>query len=248
MLAIYKKELRSYFINPVGYVFTGIFLLISALLCCYSTLLSGSYDTGTYFLMLIFVMAVLLPLLTMRLFAEERKLKTEQLLLTAPVSLSSMVIGKFLAAMTLFGGNVLLSCVNFIPLFVVADQERAGLGYETLHIGPVFAEVLGSVIGIILLGAAFLAIGVLISSLTENQLSAAVITVAVLIFTVIMSVVNQFIDVYAVRFVIDWICVYSRFINFTYGILDFAALLYYGSIVAVFLFLTVRVYDRRRWN
>ena len=59
MLAIYKKELRSYFINPVGYVFTGIFLLISALLCCYSTLLSGSYDTGTYFLMLIFVMAVL---------------------------------------------------------------------------------------------------------------------------------------------------------------------------------------------
>ena len=116
MFAIFKKEMRSYFINPVGYVFTGIFLLISALLCCYSTLLSGSYDTGTYFLMLIFVMAVLLPLLTMRLFAEERKLKTEQLLLTAPVSLSSMVIGKFLAAMTLFGGNVLY-CLAYASLF-----------------------------------------------------------------------------------------------------------------------------------
>lgn len=248
MLAIYKKEMRSYFINPVGYVFSGIFLVIAALLCCYTTLLSQSYDTGTYFLLLILVMAVLLPLLTMRLFAEERKLKTEQLLLTAPVSLRSMVLGKFLAAMTIFGANVLISCINFIPLFVTAENERAGLGYDRMHIGPVFVEVLGGVIGILLIGAAFIAIGIFISSMTENQLSAAVISVAVLLFTVVISVVNQFIDVYAIRSIIDWFCIYSRFVNFTYGLFDFAALIYYASVVGIFLFLTVRIYDRRRWN
>ncbi len=93
MFAIYKKELRSYFINPVGYVYVGVFLTVAALLCCYTTIISGTYNVGNYFVYMIFALIILIPLLTMRLFSEERKLRTEQLLLTAPVTLTGMVLG-----------------------------------------------------------------------------------------------------------------------------------------------------------
>ena len=94
MFAIYKKELRSFFINPIGYIYTGAFLGLAALICCYTTIISSSYSTTTYFTIMMFAMGILIPLLTMRLFAEERKLRTEQLLLTAPVTITGMVLGE----------------------------------------------------------------------------------------------------------------------------------------------------------
>jgi ABC-2 type transport system permease protein len=248
MFAIYRKEMRSYFINPIGYVYMGIFLVFSALLCCYTTIMSGSYSTASYFTFLIFTFIILIPVLTMRLFAEERKLRTEQLLLTAPIKITSMVLGKFLAALTMFGGTLLLSSVSFLPLYIYGAAERASSDYTALHIGPVTAEILGCLIGVFLIGAAFLAIGLFVSSLCENQLSAAVITIAVLACTIVLSLANQYINTYSIRFVLDWICILSRFANFSYGMFDWSALLYYISITSVFLFLTVRVYDRRRWN
>ena len=90
MFAIYKKELRSYFLNAIGYVYVGVFLAVSALLCCFTTLSAKTYDTTDYFTYIIFSFIVLIPLLTMKLFSEEKKLRTEQLLLTAPVSLWGM--------------------------------------------------------------------------------------------------------------------------------------------------------------
>ena len=247
MFAIYCKELRSYFINAVGYVYTGFFLVLSALICCFTTIKSASYSTSAYFTYMIFAMVVLIPLLTMRLFAEERKLRTEQLLLTTPVTLTGMVLGKFFAALTLFVSTVLISCINFFPMYAIATVEREG-SYSVTHIGPATSEIVGRTIGIILLGAAFIAVGLFISALTENQLSAAVITIGVLLAMVALSLVNSYIEVYAIRVVLDWICVLSRYSGFSYGILDWSALLYYFSITAVFLFLTIRVYDRRRWN
>ena len=138
MLAIYCKELRSYFINAVGYVYSGIFLALAALLCCFTTLKASSYGTSTYFTYMIFALVVLIPLLTMRLFAEERKLRTEQLLLTAPVTLTGMVLGKFFAAFTLFVSTVIVSCINFFPLYAIAVVERNGR-YSTTHVGPATA-------------------------------------------------------------------------------------------------------------
>ena len=248
MFAIYKKELRSYFINPVGYVYVGVFLAMSALLCCYTTLQSLTYDTRTYFTYMIFALVVLIPLLTMRLFSEEKKLRTEQMLMTAPVSLTGMVLGKFFAAFTLFTGTLLVSCVNFFPLYAIASDERNASSLSSDVIGPVNGEIVGRLIGIILIGAAFIAIGTFICSFTESQLAAAVVTIAVILGMVVLGFVNSSIDSYAVRFVIDWISVLSRFSNFSYGLFDFSALVYYLSICMVFLFLTVRVYDKRRWN
>lgn len=259
MLAIYKKEMRSYFINPIGYIYVGIFLALSALVCCYSTLQSNTYDTSVYFFYMIFALIILIPLLTMRSFAEEKKMRTEQMLMTAPISTTEMVLGKYFAALTMFVGSLLVSCINFLPLYIVADEEKAAAATaeQAANIGPSTPYIVGSIIGMIFLGAAFVAIGVFISALTENQLSAAVSTIAVVAFLVSVGLVNQIgsdeegtrlISSYAVRSVLDWVSVLSRFGNFKNGLLDFAAIFYFLSFAFVFIFLTVRVYEKRRWG
>lgn len=248
MLAIFKKELRSYFINAIGYVYVGVFLAASALLLCYTTLGSSSYDTSTYFTLLLYSFIILIPLLTMKLFAEEKKLRTEQLLLTAPVTIWGMTIGKFLAAFSIFAGSLLVSCINFFPLYSYARAERAAQEYSALHIGPSTAKIVGCLIGVLLIGAAFIAIGMFVSSLTENQLAAAVISISVILVMLLLNLLNNFIDVYAIRVVIDWFCILSRFSAFASGYIDIAAIVYYLSITGVFLLLTVRVYDKRRWG
>ena len=254
MLAIYKKEMRSYFINPVGYVFIGVFLALSAALCCYTTLQSNSYSTASYYYWLILSMIIIIPLLTMRTFSEERKMRTEQMLMTAPISITGMVMGKFLAAMTIYAGCLAASCVNLIPLYVMGKRESNP--DEGVVAGPVTPEVVGSLLGVLLIGAVFIAIGILISSMTENQLSAAVITIAVLAVMLVLNMLNgvgseeegtRLINNYVVRYIIDWISVVSRFNNFQYGILDWSALLYYVSMTFIAIYLTVRVYERRRW-
>ena len=247
MFAIFKKELRAYFISPVGYVYTGIFLAVSALICTMTTLHQASYSTSTYFQYMIFAFVVLIPLLTMRLFSEERKTRTEQLLLTSPVTLTGMVIGKYLAAFSLFAATMLVSCINFFPLVSYALAESSTATTE-LPMGPAFGQIFGCFIGVLLIGACFIAVGLFISSLTENQLSAAVITIATIAVMLLVGIFNQYIDSAFLRAVIDWISVLSRFDYFAYGFFDFAALLYYLSITGVFLFLTVRVYEKRRWG
>ena len=248
MFAIYKKELRSYFINAIGYVYVGVFLAASALMLCFTTLSEASYDTSSYFQFLLYSFIILIPLLTMKLFSEEKKLRTEQLLLTAPVTIWGMTLGKFFSAFTIFFGSLLASCINFFPLYSYANQERAAAQYGVIHIGPSSARIISCLIGVTLIGAAFIAIGMFVSSLTENQLASAVITISIIIFMLLLGVVNAKIDSYAVRVVIDWFCVLSRFAAFTDGYIDYAAIVYYISITGVFLLLTVRVYDKRRWG
>ena len=248
MFAIYKKELRSYFTNALGYVYVGVFLAMSAAICCYTTLQRNSYKTSEYFTFMLYAFIIVLPLLTMRLFAEEKKMRTEQLLLTAPVSITGMVLGKYFAALTLFVSTILVSCINFFPLVSYAIVEQSQASDPNVHIGPVGGQIVGCLIGVILIGAAFIALGLFISSLTENQLSAAVITVAAIAVMVLAGALNDYIGSSVIRAVLSWISVLSRFDMFAYGLFDFSALLYYISISGVFLFLTVRVYEKRRWG
>jgi len=238
MLAIYKKELRSYFTSAVGYVFIAAFLAVNGFIFSLNTIQVGStgqrYDIKDYYIMLLFVFSILIPLLTMKIFSDEKKLKTEQLLLTAPVGLVSMVTAKFLSAYTMFAGTYLVSCLNYYVLF------RYGK--------PTAGVIYGHIIGILLIGAAFVAIGVFVSSLTENQISAAVLTITILLGTLVINFLNDWIDITFIRVVLSWISIYSRFFTFTYGIFDINACVYYVSIVIIFLFLTVRIYEKRRWE
>ena len=247
MLAIFKKELRSYFLNAIGYVYLGVFLAVSALLCCYTTLGSGTYDTSNYFSFISIIFIILIPLLTMRLFAEEKKLRTEQLLLTSPVSIAGMVFGKFLAAFTLFAIGIVLSLINFIPLCIYAQLDGVNDAYAS-SVGPVASIIFSNTLGLLLLGAAFIAVGMFISSLTENQLAAAIITVTIIGTMLLLNLVNSYVDNYVIRFIISWVCFMSRYAPFQSGIFDPSSLLYFVSIAGVFLFLTARVYDKRRWG
>ena len=234
MFAIYKRELRSYFVSAVGYVFLAVIVALSAVAFSLTTLLSYSNDVSTYFTIMLFILMVALPVLTMKLFSEERKLKTEQLLLTSPVSIGGMVAAKFFAAFTVFFGANLLCSLAYISLFTYSDPE-GGI-------------ILGNIIAISLVGAAFIAIGMFVSALTENQLAAAIITVAIIGTMLLLNLVNSYVDNYVIRFIISWVCFMSRYAPFQSGIFDPSSLLYFVSIAGVFLFLTARVYDKRRWG
>lgn len=236
MLAIYKREMLSYFTSPIGYVFIAVFLALNAFIFSICTLMAGEGSSvGTYFMFVMFIFIVLVPLLTMKSFSEERKMRTEQLILTSPVSLMGMVFAKFLAAFTMFGGTFLGSnLINFATLYMYGEPNTAVL--------------ISSSIGILLIGAAFIAIGLFVSAMTENQLVAAVGTMGILIFLLLIGFLTSYIDSYVVRTVLNWISIYSRFGNFSYGILDPATFVYYFSICFVFMFITVRIYEKRRWS
>lgn len=236
MLAIYKREMLSYFTSPIGYVFIAVFLALNAFIFSLFTLMAGEGSSvGTYFMIVMFIFIILVPLLTMKSLSEERKMRTEQLLLTSPVSLMGMVSAKFFAAFTMFAGTFVFGgIINFSALYKYGEPNTAVL--------------FSSTVGILLIGAAFIAIGIFVSALTENQLVAAVGTMGILIFMLLIGLLNSYIDSYIVRTVIDWISIYSRFGNFGYGILDPATLLYYFSICFAFMFLTVRIYEKRRWS
>ena len=235
MLAIFKREMRAYFTSPIGYAFVAVFLAANAFLFSFMTLLSGqNANVGSYFTFIMFVFIVVVPMLTMKMFSEERKTRTEQLLLTAPVSLFGMVFGKFLAAFTVFAGTFIFgNLVNFALLYKYSVPNTAVL--------------LSNSLGILLIGAAFIAIGLFVSSLTENQFISAIGTIAIMGSFLVVGLLNSYIPFAWLREALSWLSIYSRFGNFTYGIFDFNAILYYSSISFVFLFLTVRIYEKRRW-
>ncbi len=233
MLAIYKREMRSYFTTPIGYIFIAVFLAVSGFLFGFTTLYSQTSDVSGYYQILMFAYIVIIPLLTMKTFSDERRTRTEQVLLTAPVSLTGIVMAKFLSALTIFASTILLSASYFYPLSL----------YGTVN----WPRVIGSMFAMFLIGMTFIAIGIFVSSLTENQFGAALGTIGILLALMIVAVVNSLIDSYVVRAVLSWISIYSRYANFTYGVFDFAAVVYYVSICVVFLFLSVRVFEKRRW-
>lgn len=235
MLAIFKREMRSYFTGVIGYVFLVLFLAVGGGVFCYTTMFSMTSEVTGYFTIMLLFSAIILPILTMKSFSEERKAKTEQLLLTAPVSIPSMVVGKFLASYAMFAGALIFNSLYFLILIPYGEVK--------------FATLVGNVVALLLVGMVFITIGLFVSSLTENQLSAAVGTIAIILVLLVIGLVGDLVPTnYWIRYVLDSISVFTRFQSFTNGYLDFAALLYYISVSAIFLFLTVRVYDARRYN
>ncbi len=233
MTAIYKRELRSYFTTPTGYIFAAVFLFAAAFLFSFATLQSQSADAAPYFQLLMYAYIIVIPLLTMRSFAEEKKNGTEQLILTSPVSLWSVVLAKFLAAFTMFLGTLLVSGIFFVTIAKYATE-------------PNWAKIIGCTIGMIFVGMCFIAIGLFVSSLTDNLFVASIGTIAILAGLVFVAIFNSFIDNYFIRMILNWISIYSRYAYFANGMFDIASAVYYISICVVFLFLCVRVYEKRR--
>jgi ABC-2 type transport system permease protein len=235
MLAVFKKEMHSYFTSVIGYVFLVIYLALGGALFAYTTLYAMTADVTTFYTMMLIFSAVLLPLLTMKSFSEERKIKTEQLLLTSPVSITGMVMGKFLAAYVMFAGCIILNSLYFLILNYYAVLK--------------FLVLLGNVVAMLLVGMAFISIGLFVSSLTENQLSAAIGTIAIILGFLGIGLINTLIPTkYAIRFVFSALSIFTRFQSYVNGYFEIASVIYYLSVSAIFLWLTIRVYDRRRFG
>ena len=287
MLAIFKRELKAYFFTPIGYIYMGLFLLLTGVFYFFDNLLGGRSQYSGFLgsLLLIFLFAV--PLLTMRLFSEEKRQKTDQLLLTSPVSITAIVCGKFFAAMAVFCATLLVTAAYAVVIAVYGDLE--------------IWETFGSYIGYIFLGASYMSLGIFISASTENQLTAALVSFFTLMFIWLLDPVSQIVpsdtrtgiisavvllaavllfvylntrnwiivlgaailgglviggfflfkqDVFFgfIRKFLGWFSLNRRYQTFSMGLLKFDALLYYASFSGLFLFLTVRLIEKRRWN
>ena len=233
MFAIFKRELKAYFTSPLGYVVLAIFYAFSGLFFYIFSLSVGSTDISSVFLMMFIVLMVFVPLLTMRLLSEDKKQKTDQLILTAPVSLLSIVMGKFLAAYAIFAIGV---AVMPVYGFVMST-------FATVSWLPIW----GNTVGLLLLGGIFVSIGLFISSLTENQMIAAIGGFFINLMILLMNTLKSALPNGFLQDVLSSISVYSRYSEITNGIFSLSSLIFFVSVIFIFLFLTVRVLEKRRW-
>jgi len=234
VIAVFKRELQSYFTSPIGYVYICAYLFATALFFKMYLLDTGTSNVVYFFGGTLIIYMFLVPILTMRLFSEEKKSKTDQILLTSPISITGMVMGKFLAALSVYTIALLPTAVS---IGIVAHYGDVSLGLT-----------LGNYIGILFLGMAFIAIGCFLSAVTESQVVAAVLS-----FTVLMSL--YFLDTLAgsinstfLSKVVSFISVYDRYTDFTSGLFPLSSIVYYISVAVVFIFLTIRIIEKRRWS
>lgn len=239
MIAVMKREFASYFTSPLGYVYLAVFYGFSGLFLWLTCLSSGSADMSSTFLWMFFIMMILIPVLTMRTMADDKRQKTDQLTLTSPVSLFGLVMGKFLAAMLIFiiGAAVML----VYALFISASITDTGSGFA-------WASFWGNFLGLCLMGSVFISSGIFISNLTENQMIAAIGSIGVNIVLCLFDIISSYVPSETVGEIINSLSVFYKYREFTYGIFSLKNILFFLSITVIFNFLTVRFIERRRWN
>jgi ABC-2 type transport system permease protein len=234
VLGIYKRELRGYFDSPIAYIFLVVFLLLSSWFFFRGYFLFGQADLRPFFGLLPWMFLFFVPAVAMRQWAEERKMGTVELLMTLPVTDGQVVAGKFLAGLSLVGLSVLLA----FPLVLV-----------TAHLGDLDpGPVIGGLVGAVLLGGAYLAIGLFASSLTENQIVAFILGV-VLCFA--LFIVGESFVIFAAPAslapLMQWLGLGAHFESISRGVIDSRDVIYYLSVIGFFLFLNRLVLAGRKW-
>lgn len=288
MLAIYKKELRQYFNSMIGFVFLAFFLVIIGIYTWAYNLSSGLGNFEVTLGGISFMYVLLVPILTMRIVAEENRQKTDQLLYTAPVSLTKIIVGKYFAVLTLFSCAFIPICIYPLIIHMYGTDVRLAPAYS-------------SIIGFYLLGAATIAIGLFISSLTESQVIASVVSFITILLTFLLSNITGMLPteaisqcvmiavlwlviclvfyhmmnnvtvlvmmavigeaaiwiIYAVKSslyeslltnILNTLALSTRFDDFSLGILNYDAIVYYVSIAFLFVFLTIQMIKKKRFN
>jgi ABC-2 type transport system permease protein len=235
ILAIFKKEFKSYFVSPIAYVFITVYLVISSFLFFQTFFIANQADMRGYFQFLPWIFLFFVPAITMRCWAEERKAKTLELLLSWPVSDFEVVAGKFLAAFGFLAVGIVLSLTIPITIMIIGKPD----------LGP----IMGGYLGALLMGGAYLAIGMWISSYTENQIIAFILgVVATFVFFIIGS---PFIVVFSPNVLapfFTYLGLGTHFESIERGVIDSRDILYYCSIVGFFLFLNIQSLASRKWE
>lgn len=234
MTAIWKRELKSYFSLAVGFVFMGVFLCLTSVIFYLQILSRRSGDLLSFMGQISYLWMLLSPVLTMRLLAEGRQSKTDQLLFTSPVSPTKIVLGKFLAAVTVMGLTLALT------LFYVAVMAL----YGTVYPGEVFVGYLGT----FLQGCAFIALDMMVSSLTRSQVTACAASFGVNFLLWIADMLDNSITSPIGSGIINFVSLYARNEPFLMGQLSIASVCYDVTFALLMLIVTVHILDSRRWR
>ena len=224
MWAVFKKELKSYFLSPIGYVVVGILLLVCTVFFYLTTVQYGSVELGAlYFYAVLYGFFIIIPILTMRMFAEERKSGTEQLILTSPVSIAGVVFGKFLAAMSVIAVALVVSFMYF--------------GIVNYFGNPNFIVLLVTMLGFLLVAGAAISIGMFASSITENQVIAGILTIAFLIMSLFIPDLGK---------EFQMISIMDFYEKFPTGVISLTEVVGAVSFAAMFIAFTIIVMQRRK--
>lgn len=234
MTAILKRELSAYFYSPLGYVFVAVYYLFAGYFFLSYNLYSNTTQMSALFDFMFTVTIFLVPILTMRLMSEDRKTKTDQLLLMAPVTNLSIILGKFFAAVAVF-----LSAISITIVMA---------GVMSLYAMPDWPVVLGHFIGLFLLGSTLIAAGLFISAMTENQIIAAVGGFCLGFFLMALDGFATVLGGTKLAGFVTELSFQTRYRSFTLGVFDLSDVVFFVSITALFLYFTVAALERRRSN
>ena len=232
MKSIFLKEIKNYFSTLTGYIFLAIFVMASGVVFTTGNLLSQNSDIKHFFSVFFTILLFLIPMLTMRQFSEELKMKTLQLLFTLPLNLRSIVLGKYFATMVVVGIGLVFTLIFPIILAFYGSFQ--------------LMVILGNYLGLVLLISSFVSIGLFISSLTENQIISSIVSYAVILGFWMVDAITPFLLNTYLSDIVNRFSLRINFIEFTYGILNPGSVLYYLSVTAVFLLLTAVSLDSRR--
>ena len=233
MNAIRKRDLQGFFRSPLGYVYIGAFLAVMNLYFFATCVLSSSSDVSSVFSNMLIVFLFLMPILTMRLFSEDYKQGTDRLLLTAPISVWAIVGGKFLAAI----GVLLRALLGTVPWLLII------LLFGT----PSWSAILGCYIAVLCAAAIFAAMGMFLSSLTESQLIAAVLSFALFLGLYVVDMLSYSMGIDGLLgSILNWFSIFTRYDTFMSGQFSLGNLIYFLSLTGLFLYLTALVLERRR--
>ncbi len=241
MIAVLKRELVGFFKNSTAYLLLAIYAFLSALFFCLFVMLNNTSYLGNFFGLWLFIVEIIVvSIMSMRFFSEEKKNKSDQLIFTSPVSLTGVVMGKFLGGMSVFTACTL---INLVYVFIIDI-------FGTPDAGTNFANFLGT----LLLGSCMISIALFVSCLTENSIVAAGGTAAVFLLLMLVDFIASFLRALLPPWlqwlpqIIQKLNVFIWYDNFAGGIVTLSSVVFYLSFTAIFLFLTVRVLERRRWR
>ena len=232
MRAILKRETNAYFDTPLGYVFLAVYYLFAGFFFFNYNLYSNSTDMRSLFSIMFTVTLFLIPILTMRLMSEDRRAHTDQLLMMAPVSTLSIVMGKMLAAVIVYLAALSITLIQAVVLSTFAAVE--------------WSVVIGHFLGLLLLGMALISVGMFISALTENQIIAAIGGFCVGFFLMLLDSLAGMISNSVLAGFVSDLSFQTHYQNFTLGIFDFSDVIFYLSITALFVFFTCCAFEKRR--
>ena len=234
MAAIFRREFKAYFRTPLGYVILAVAYFFTGYYFFTYNMYGGTTDFTRLYSLLFSVVLFLIPVLTMRLMSEEKKSRTDQLLLTAPISRFAIIIGKYLSALCVF-------------LIAIAGT-LAVAGIASFYGRVDWPCVIGNFLGLFLLGVAQIAICLFLSSITESQVIAAVLGFAVSLFLMLVDAVSYVASSPVLQKVFAYMSFQERYSPFTLGIVELKNVIFFLSVAALFCIFSTAVLERKRWN